>query len=45
MAVAVIKGLHIVGIDNDIRRQFSGEEASMAWNRQRLERALRSEVA
>jgi NAD(P)-dependent dehydrogenase (short-subunit alcohol dehydrogenase family) len=27
------KGLEIVGIDNDMRRQFFGEEASTAWNR------------
>src|SRR4029077_16199297 len=35
------KGLDIVGIDNDMRRQFFGEEASTAWNRQRLEAELR----
>jgi CDP-paratose 2-epimerase len=31
------KGLDIVGIDNDMRRQFFGDEASTAWNRRRLE--------
>ncbi len=30
-------GLDIVGIDNDMRRVFFGEDASTAWNRQRLE--------
>jgi len=36
------KGLDIVGIDNDMRRQFFGEEASTAWNRQRLETELKA---
>jgi CDP-paratose 2-epimerase len=36
------KGLEIVGIDNDMRRQFFGEEASTAWNRQRLETELKA---
>jgi CDP-paratose 2-epimerase len=31
------KGLDIVGIDNDMRREFFGEEASTVWSRQRLE--------
>jgi len=35
------KGLNIVGIDNDMRRQFFGDEASTAWNRQRLETELK----
>jgi CDP-paratose 2-epimerase len=30
-------GLDVVGIDNDMRKFFFGEEASTAWNRQRLE--------
>ncbi|TBR58668.1 NAD-dependent epimerase [Westiellopsis prolifica IICB1] len=30
-------GLHIVGIDNDMRKFFFGEEASTEWNRKRLE--------
>jgi CDP-paratose 2-epimerase len=36
------KGLDIVGIDNDMRRQFFGEEASTAWNRRRLETELKA---
>jgi len=36
------KGLDIVGIDNDMRRQFFGEEASTAWNRQRLETEVKA---
>jgi CDP-paratose 2-epimerase len=35
------KGLTVVGIDNDMRRQFFGPEASTAWNRQRLEREVK----
>ena len=31
------KGLDIVGIDNDMRRHFFGEEASTIWSRRRLE--------
>jgi CDP-paratose 2-epimerase len=34
------KGLDIVGIDNDMRREFFGEEASTIWSRQRLEAEL-----
>jgi CDP-paratose 2-epimerase len=30
-------GLDVVGIDNDMRRRFFGDEASTCWNRQRLE--------
>jgi CDP-paratose 2-epimerase len=30
------RGLSVVGIDNDMRREFFGEEASTAWNRRRL---------
>ncbi|MDQ4142642.1 MAG: NAD-dependent epimerase/dehydratase family protein [Actinomycetota bacterium] len=33
-------GLEIVGIDNDMRRIFFGEEASTAWNATRLRRRL-----
>jgi CDP-paratose 2-epimerase len=33
-------GLDIVGVDNDMRSVFFGPEASTAWNRSRLERAL-----
>ena len=35
-------GMQIVGIDNDMRRTFFGEEASTAWVRSRLERDIRS---
>src|SRR4029077_8157036 len=34
------KGLDIVGIDNDMRREFFGEEASTIWSRRRLEAEL-----
>src|ERR1700756_1307481 len=34
------KGLDIVGIDNDMRRTFFGEEASTIWSRQMLEAEL-----
>jgi CDP-paratose 2-epimerase len=30
-------GMHIVGIDNDMRKFFFGEEASTEWNRKQLE--------
>lgn len=30
------QGLQVVGIDNDMRRYFFGEEASTDWNRQQL---------
>jgi len=33
-------GMDVVGIDNDMRREFFGPEASTAWNRSRLEREL-----
>ena len=31
------QGFDVVGIDNDMRRVFFGDEASTAWSRQRLE--------
>jgi CDP-paratose 2-epimerase len=31
------KGMQVVGVDNDMRREFFGEEASTAWNRKVLE--------
>lgn len=34
------QGLHIVGIDNDMRRTFFGDEASTTWNVERLQRSL-----
>ena len=36
------KGLHVVGIDNDMRKYFFGEEASTAWMRLQLEDTVRS---
>lgn len=33
-------GFDIVGIDNDMRAQFFGPEASIAWQKKELERAL-----
>lgn len=33
-------GFQVVGIDNDMRQEFFGEEASTAWNRSELEREL-----
>lgn len=34
-------GMHIVGIDNNMRKFFFGEEASTEWNRKRLEAELK----
>ncbi len=34
------KGLDVVGVDNDMRKVFFGDEASTAWNRQRLEEGV-----
>jgi CDP-paratose 2-epimerase len=31
------KGLHVVGIDNDMRAYFFGNDASTCWNRKRLQ--------
>ena len=36
------EGFDIIGIDNDMRRVFFGEEASTAWSRQRLEIEVRN---
>ena len=36
----VEKGMHVVGIDNNMRKEFFGEEASTEWNRNRLQAAL-----
>lgn len=33
-------GLHIVGIDNDMRQQFFGKEASTRWNLERVKSLL-----
>src|SRR5215472_17120295 len=34
------KGMDIVGIDNGMRKDFFGEEASTAWQRERLIRTI-----
>ena len=34
------KGFKVVGIDNDMRKSFFGEDASTQWARQELEAAL-----
>ena len=34
------EGFKVVGIDNDMRRQFFGDEASTAWSRRELESSL-----
>jgi CDP-paratose 2-epimerase len=34
-------GLDVVGIDNDMRRYFFGDDGSTQWNRQRLEQEVR----
>ena len=31
------KGMRVIGVDNDMRKEFFGEEASTEWNRKRLE--------
>ncbi|GEO81743.1 NAD-dependent epimerase/dehydratase family protein [Pararhodospirillum oryzae] len=33
------KGFDVVGLDNDMRRYFFGDEASTDWNREQLERS------
>ncbi len=33
-------GMQVVGIDNDMRKFFFGEEASTKWNRERLEKEV-----
>ena len=35
------KGFDVVGIDNNLRKTFFGEEADTSWNRKRLERTCR----
>jgi CDP-paratose 2-epimerase len=35
------KGFDVVGVDNDMRRYFFGDEGSTAWRRTRLEQGLR----
>jgi len=36
------KGFSVVGVDNDMRSYFFGEEASTAWNREKLEEEVTS---
>jgi len=36
------KGMHIVGIDNDMRRYFFGPDGSTEWNTEQLKRSLGS---
>ena len=31
------KGMRVIGVDNDMRREFFGDEASTEWNRKRLQ--------
>jgi len=38
----VNQGFDVVGIDNDMRKMFFGDEASTAWNRARLETTVRN---
>lgn len=35
-------GMHVVGIDNDMRKFFFGKEASTDWNRRRLEAEVKN---
>jgi CDP-paratose 2-epimerase len=35
-------GMQVVGIDNDMRKFFFGEEASTKWNRDRLEKQVQN---
>jgi CDP-paratose 2-epimerase len=35
------KGLDVIGVDNDMRRYFFGEDGSTAWRREMLERTAR----
>ena len=34
------KGMRVVGVDNDMRKEFFGDEASTEWNKKRLEEAF-----
>jgi len=36
------KGMDVVGIDNDMRKEFFGDEASTTWVRDRLKREIKS---
>ena len=37
-------GLDVIGIDNDMRKFFFGEEGSTAWNRRKLEQEVKGYV-
>ncbi len=37
VAYFISQGMDVVGIDNDMRRRFFGDDASTEWSRQRLE--------
>ena len=39
------QGFEVVGIDNDMRRIFFGEDASTSWNRKHLEESLGSKYS
>ena len=34
-------GFDVIGLDNDMRRYFFGDEASTQWNKARLEKKLK----
>ena len=34
------EGLDVVGVDNDMRKTFFGDEASTSWQRQRMQEEL-----
>ena len=38
------RGFTVVGVDNDMRRYFFGDEASTAWSREQLERTVKGYV-
>lgn len=38
------EGFDVVGLDNDMRRLFFGDEASTAWNRRRLQREVENYI-
>jgi CDP-paratose 2-epimerase len=42
VAYFAAKGMDIVGIDNGMRKEFFGEEASTAWVKDRLKREIKS---
>ena len=42
VAYFAAKGMDVVGIDNGMRKEFFGEEASTAWVRDRLKREIKS---